>query len=558
MRSVRHIQSLVNGNRKPQLDEPKLERDISECADVINFILARAGCPVEHRAYIDAVVGASGGLIGWFEACDLLIGKRMLGTEAEEKSKIAIKKRVQRARKEFNDWQESSGYVFIECEPGGQTREGERYDSRYRVPLLKAAAEALQESRQRSERGESFKRAVQAASRTAVKKLRGPLFKRDRFNRPRQTDEAVLNRSRKTAITHATKIRDIIRRNGKDPEKFLKDLADDIASLATLETDEAIANPVDGFVHTYVPYGQSCPQGDVEAQKHGPGGSHKALESIDSAAEAEGMILAFESVGARLFGVTTIGENGLEKYKQLSASALKCGLEKRLAFCERKQESLIVRPFVRNELRLVQLDDLDRDGVEQVQGFAFLVIETSPENYQAWLAVEGCDKQAGQRLKRGLGADDTASGATRLAGSRNFKAEHAPHYPMVRVVHVEPGLIVPLADIEDYLAPEEAPPARASYASTPRGQTRSKEPRAWPSYDVSWNAVLAKGDLSRKHKGQPDRDKVDFNWCLHAIKWGWSVEMVASRLLEVSEKAKEKGTIYATKTARNAALVAGL
>ena len=57
----------------------------------------------------------------------------------------------------------------------------------------------------------------------------------------------------------------------------------------------------------------------------------------------------------------------------------------------------------------------------------FLALETSPGNFQAWLALHGVeDKDFARRVRKGTGADATASGATRVAGSVNFKDKYDP------------------------------------------------------------------------------------------------------------------------------------
>ena len=52
---------------------------------------------------------------------------------------------------------------------------------------------------------------------------------------------------------------------------------------------------------------------------------------------------------------------------------------------------------------------------------------------------------------------------------------------------------------------------------------------------------------------RPDISRADFTWCRTAIEWGWSREATASRLMELSSKAKENGESYAILTATNAA-----
>ena len=83
-------------------------------------------------------------------------------------------------------------------------------------------------------------------------------------------------------------------------------------------------------------------------------------------------------------------------------------------------------------MTFIQLDDLKADQLPRVAPAVFLTLETSPGNFQAWLALPGSeDKDFARRLRKGTGADATASGATRVAGSLNFKDKYAPDFPRV-------------------------------------------------------------------------------------------------------------------------------
>ena len=74
------------------------------------------------------------------------------------------------------------------------------------------------------------------------------------------------------------------------------------------------------------------------------------------------------------------------------------------------------------------------DQLPRVAPAVFLILETSPGNFQAWLALAGReDKEFVRRVRRGTGADATASGATRVAGSLNFKDKYAPDFPRVAI-----------------------------------------------------------------------------------------------------------------------------
>jgi hypothetical protein len=69
-------------------------------------------------------------------------------------------------------------------------------------------------------------------------------------------------------------------------------------------------------------------------------------------------------------------------------------------------------------------------------------------------------KEFARRLRKGAGADPSASGATRVAGTANYKRKYEPDFPTVRIVDATPGRIVSQAELEQrgILAPVEPPP----------------------------------------------------------------------------------------------------
>ncbi len=92
---------------------------------------------------------------------------------------------------------------------------------------------------------------------------------------------------------------------------------------------------------------------------------------------------------------------------------------------------------------IVQLDDLDESGLSRAGEAAFLTLQTSPGNRQAWVAVSGIAEQdakdLARRLRKGSGADATASGATRIAGTANYKRKYEPAFPTVLILNTAPG-----------------------------------------------------------------------------------------------------------------------
>src|SRR4029453_989229 len=101
-------------------------------------------------AYVDALVGAADGNgEDWFDAPDFCVGMRAraeadLSRDPEELRTVfvepvrrsAVEKWTQRARKDFNGWQEATGLTFVETMPGGKI-DGANQASRYRLPLLR-------------------------------------------------------------------------------------------------------------------------------------------------------------------------------------------------------------------------------------------------------------------------------------------------------------------------------------------------------------------------------------------------------------------------------------
>ena len=73
----------------------------------------------------------------------------------------------------------------------------------------------------------------------------------------------------------------------------------------------------------------------------------------------------------------------------------------------------------------------------------------SAGNHQAWVAVEkNAPPDFSRRLRKGAGADPTASGST-LSGSLNFKTKYAPAFPLVEITHANAGRITTTAALDE-------------------------------------------------------------------------------------------------------------
>jgi hypothetical protein len=257
------------------------------------------------------------------------------------------------------------------------------------------------------------------------------------------------------------------------------------------------------------------------------------------------MLDTFGSVGAESFDLTftdVAGEKvGYRGNRPLAE--LRLALSDMLHQAADRQHNVIMRPRP-TKASLIQLDDLGQDAAERLRPVSFLILRTSPGNHQAWVGVADSDRDFARRLRKGAGADLTASGATRVSGSVNFKEKYAPAFPRVETVHAHPGRIVTRAELEalGVVAPVEQTAVQTAHPP------RRYQGRGWPSYQRCVdNAPPVRGG------GRPDISKADFAFTLIALDWGWSVEEVTARLLQESSKARENGEAYALRTAQNAA-----
>jgi hypothetical protein len=269
----------------------------------------------------------------------------------------------------------------------------------------------------------------------------------------------------------------------------------------------------------------------------------------DATTKALDMLAVFDSVGVRSFDVTFTDLAGAKVgYRPgCHLDELRRAIGRHLQETTARRQNFIIRPRSNRQAELIQLDDLAEGTAAAMAPLALMVLCTSPGNYQAWVAVKDAPEDFARRLKKGAKADPSASGATRLAGSLNFKTKYAPTFPTVEITHASPGQIVSADELESrgFVAPiEQQPPARVSNQAPRRYAGRRK----WPSY------ALCVRRAPPVHQGErPDISRADFTWCMTAIDWGWSIEETAARLMAESDKAHENGEAYALTTATNAA-----
>lgn len=263
---------------------------------------------------------------------------------------------------------------------------------------------------------------------------------------------------------------------------------------------------------------------------------------------AREMLDAFASVGATSFDVTRTTSAGDKDFfrRGVSLTDLARTLPGMIDTATAEQRNVIIRPHGRS-VSFIQLDDLAADRLPRIAPAVFLALETSPGNFQAWLAMRGDeDKDFARRVRKGTGADATASGATRVSGSLNFKDKYAPNFPRVAIRFAHQGRMTTAAELEQLglvAPPEELPPLHVTPARAIPGSNRR-----WPDYA----RCLDGAPLNSEGTG-PDTSRADFVWCMTARTWGFEVDDIAERLMEESAKARANGKSYAELTAKNAA-----
>jgi len=203
-------------------------------------------------------------------------------------------------------------------------------------------------------------------------------------------------------------------------------------------------------------------------------------------------------------------------------------------------ENLIIRPTGQG-VAFVQLDDLNAEQLDRVRPAVFIIHATSPGNYQAWVAVSGVSegkeqfKEFTRRVRKAVGGNDkSASHATRVAGTENFKLKYAPAFPTVSIVETHPGRVMTPEQLESLgLLAEPEPVMATALKFARRGENSSGKDRHWPSYE------RALAGAPQGHDG-PDRSRADFWFSYLALQRGWSAEETEAKLPEVSEKARER------------------
>jgi hypothetical protein len=205
----------------------------------------------------------------------------------------------------------------------------------------------------------------------------------------------------------------------------------------------------------------------------------------------------------------------------------------------------------------IQVDDCNAEILERLKPFAFYAEETSPENYQVWLALpkafvgaDGKINEQGKALRTRLlkkfeenkePANGGAYGSTRLPGTLNIKEKYQGSFPQIRVVYVALARIVAPEELEQAGLLADAPAPPASMLAESSRYSNSKLPTGWPDYQLYVSRAPLKED------GQPNLSRADESFAVRCLALGHPRYSVGAKLRTLRDKAANR-TDYVERT----------
>jgi hypothetical protein len=185
----------------------------------------------------------------------------------------------------------------------------------------------------------------------------------------------------------------------------------------------------------------------------------------------------------------------------------------------------------------VQLDDLDQSGPGSSAARSgrplFSPLQTTPENHQAWVALSGItdppnSKDFRPQAQERLGRRCDRSGATRVAGTTNYKCKHDPDFPKSPFWIPSPAVLSTPAHLEaSGLVAEPEPRKTGDGRPLPvsRGHEKAVRTRTLAGLSATPGSGSAQ---SRQYR--PGSQASRFVRCITALDWGYSTEETANKL----------------------------
>jgi hypothetical protein len=595
----------------PSKNHDHLKKQISKFAQVGCQLAIVAGMPSKLKIYLDAMLSIADGRDEFIATNDDFVRYIRNNRDITE---ISAERTVTRYATAFYEWQDEANIGFVYRVRGGKDMAtGESYPSKYKVPVLGVIAEILEKggwnrsptsdqmetldslrfhpdnlSGSTGDQLEDMEAAVHELNRTFF--LAGNKSTQVSRNRPSKVKKRKPEWDLKAALTLVTKaignctnsnqerelLRDIkltvvaglagfpelIVDDEDVPQSTAKDNSvpqrnnteeTEKGAQGGVRKDSPFSDPSEldpPFVEVETPTAVAPPESEDAPDKPTPPCAPKKdfLETPLLALEA------FKSVGTESFFSMYKCEATRKLISEFTRSAERFENELHTYFIKSECEkvSFCVRPEVDH---LIQLDDLTEADVNLFRPFSFLSVETSPGNYQSWLALDADSAARRYEIRQQLlcklaglgGVDKSASGSLRFPGFRNFKNKHKDAgFPRVKVTAVVLGNRVSestLAAAGLLLPPPVLHPP--VYEVSSKFNHSSKSPTVFPSWERACTSL--------KSDGAADQSVADFRWCMIAFDWGWSEEAIMAELRRVSPKAAKAPRSYVERTVRRAA-----
>jgi hypothetical protein len=593
----------------PSENRDHLKKQISKFAKVGCQLAIAAGMPSKLKIYIDALLAIADGRDEFIASNDDFVLYIRNNRNITQKS---AERTVTRYATAFYQWQDEAKIGFVYRLRGGKDMAtGESYRSEYKLPILSVIADILENggwnhypesdqmevldslridpdslSGSTGDQLEDMEAAVHELNRTFF--LAGTKSTQQFRNRPSKIKKRKPEWDLKAALTLVTKAIGNCTNSNQERE-LLRDIkataAAGLADFPELVVDEEDvpqsaakdnsvpernntegtekgarggvrkdspfsdpSEPEPPLIEKETPTAVAPTESEVAPDKSPPRAPKKEFLEVPLLA-----LEAFKSVGTESFFSMYKCEATGKLIYEFTRSAERFENELHTYFLKSECEkvSFCVRPEVDH---MIQLDDLTEADVNLFKPFSFLSVETSPGNFQSWIALDAASAarryEIRQQLLRKLaglgGVDKSASGSLRFPGFRNFKNKHKDAgFPRVKVTAVDLGNRVSESTLAtaDLLLPPPVlhPPV---YEASSKFNHSSRSPTVFPSWEREC--------ISLTPNGAVDRSKADFRWCMIAFDWGWSEQAIMAELRRVSPLAAKASLRYVERTVRNA------
>lgn len=565
--------------REPQVSRILDEHDVSDVTDALNFLLSALDCPRSVKVLVHAMVGFVAGRTDKVKFYHFDLGRRMYRTEYIEnfdelaKARESIEGKVRKTMQKFIQWRDEWN-LPIEYTPGTVLENGERVKSAVKMPLITWAVEVANRVRAGREpddlsdrhRAKLYGKAV----RDLLREKRVRTTKKD-VNRTKREHSA--EQIFRTYLTDGKRLfTKKMSESGAEPEQVISWMVNSLLSELMSENDgkgvkktrlendaehpanlQNVDDPSAGILDT-----EPLSHISVQNSPYQEDESHGADEGAPVPAECLQALDAFVSVGADVEQALLIDDTMPKDDADRWTCKLDAGeLAARLPWVVSKADEHGWSAVVRMSENVLQLDDVAADVVDVLRPYSFLNIETSPGNYQSWLAFKDEDDKAAVagRLVEGLrqmfpgsGVNRGSGGATRWPGTRNYKPSRRAadgSWWTVRIHSMQAGRYVTPMELEDDGMLAHREPAAAGRG----GVTHSMSGQWMPSYERCLQDAPLKADGSG-----PDESRADANFVTLCLLAGHQRQVTEAALRQVSTHAREhEPESYAVKTVQRVA-----